>query len=235
MKKFLLALLVVGIAGLGLFINHQHTNTAHSASPAAKTFNKHQYSVDQPGSLWQIVNKQRPLPAAYVPADLVVPNVSLRLPNTDPEMSVSKQMVPDLEAMFAAAKKAGLNLQLASGYRSYDLQVVVYNQEVRQNGQAKADQESAKPGTSEHQTGLAADLEPTSRNCEIENCFADTPEGEWLVANSYKYGFIQRYQKGKEAITGYQYEPWHVRYVGKDLANEVHKNGQTLEEFFGLK
>lgn len=211
-------------------------STKKTTQTTPPSFNKKLYSTDTPGSIWWVVNKKRPLnPVNYAPPDLVTPNVPLRLSAANSEMHVSGQMAPALEQLFAAAKKDGVNLMLASGYRSYQLQVAVYNQNVAQLGQAGADEVSAHPGTSEHQTGLAADLEPTSRKCEIDVCFADTPEGKWLVANSYKYGFIIRYQKDKESVTGYNYEPWHVRYIGTDLSMEMHKEGiTTLEEFFGL-
>ena len=81
---------------------------------------------------------------------------------------------------------------------------------------------------------MAADIEPYDRRCEISDCFADTPEGKWLAKKSYKFGFILRYPKGKENLTGYRYEPWHFRYIGKELAAEINKAGQTLEQFFGL-
>lgn len=139
-----------------------------------------------------------------------------------------------LENMFTAAKSQNIDLMLASGYRSYSDQVSVYNSYVSQSGVTQADTFSARPGHSEHQTGLAADVEPLSHTCEVEQCFDATKEGLWLAANSYKYGFIIRYQKSTENITGYEYEPWHVRYVGIDLARQLHENNQTMEQFFGL-
>lgn len=200
----------------------------------ASFYNKSRYSVNDPASIWAVVNKGRVLPSDYLPANLVTPNVALRLAVSDPEMSVRKDAAIALEKLFAAAKSDSWHLMLASGYRSYTEQISVYNAEVQNNGQAGADQESARPGHSEHQTGLAADLEPSSRNCELEVCFADTVEGKWLAANAYKYGFIIRYQKDKTSLTGYAYEPWHIRYIGVDLASEINKTGQTLEQFFNL-
>lgn len=198
-------------------------------------FNKQQYSLTDPNSIWVIVNKQHPLnPIDYAPADLVFPNVPLRVPGNE-SMQVRQVTAKALEQMFATAKSQGLNLQLSSGYRSYTYQVNLYNSYVKADGQARADQESARPGYSEHQTGLAVDLEPTSRHCELETCFAETPEGKWLYANSYRYGFILRYTTTNQAVTGYESEPWHFRYVGTDLANEMHKTGVTsLEQFFGV-
>jgi zinc D-Ala-D-Ala carboxypeptidase len=169
-----------------------------------------------------------------VPAGLTVPNLPLRTNANDPEMHVQAETALAMEQMFAAAKADGLNLMLASGYRSYSEQSILYARYSAQSGVQQADTFSARPGHSEHQTGLAADIEPASRQCEVDQCFADTPEGLWLAANSYKYGFIIRYQKTTQALTGYEYEPWHVRYLSTDLAQQLHSSGQTLEQFFDL-
>jgi D-alanyl-D-alanine carboxypeptidase len=218
--------------------NTQHTskqaavNGQQAAGPVA--FDKHQRSTTDAASLWVVVNKPLPLsPITYVPADLVNPNIPLRTKGE--EMLLRKDAATALEQLAAGAKADGYNLMLASGYRSYSFQVNLYNGYVRTQGQAAADRTSARPGHSEHQTGLAADLEPTSRKCEVEACFGDLAEGKWLAANAYKYGFIIRYTADKIATTGYDYEPWHVRYVGTDLAAEMHTTGaETLEEFFDV-
>jgi D-alanyl-D-alanine carboxypeptidase len=204
------------------------------SSTTSQQFNKQQYSINQASSLWAIVNKGRSLPSTYTPAGLTVPKVPLRLSASAAEMSVRPEMAAALQTMFSDAKGQGLNFMLASGYRSYAAQSAVYSSYAAQSGAAQADTFSARPGHSEHQTGLAADVEPVSRVCEVEQCFENTPEGQWLAANSYKYGLIVRYQKGKENLTGYEYEPWHVRFVGTDLAAQIHASGQTLEQFFGL-
>jgi D-alanyl-D-alanine carboxypeptidase len=196
-------------------------------------FNKKQYSINDPVSIWAVVNKGRALPASYSPQDLLAPNVPLRLPATDPEMQIRTVAAPLLQQMFDEALKQNVHLMLSSGYRSYALQSIVYGSYVNSQGQKSADSSSAKPGHSEHQTGLAIDIEPTNRDCEVELCFANTPEGKWLAANAYKYGFIIRYQKGQEKLSGYDYEPWHVRFVGKELAAQIHTSNQTLEQFFG--
>jgi len=126
-----------------------------------------------------------------------------------------------------------ISIGALSGYRSYSTQVTVYNNEVANYGQAVADSESAKPGTSEHQTGLAVDV--GGGGCGIEDCFGTTAEGKWLAANAYNYGFIVRYTAAKQSITGYRAEPWHIRYIGSELSQEMHKeNITTLEEFFSL-
>jgi len=150
-------------------------------------------------------------------------------------MQVRKVTATALEQMFAAAKQQGIDLMLSSGYRSYAYQVSLYNGYVQTQGQATADTQSARPGYSEHQTGFAADIEPVSKECEVDPCFGTTPEGIWLAANAYKYGFIIRYTAADQKITGYEAEPWHIRYVGTALSTELHSTGvQTLEQFFGI-
>lgn len=234
---FIVSLIGVVLAHNGIAGAPAHkTDQAKSTSTApSDTFNKKQFSVDDPASLWVVVNKHRPLnPKTYAPT-LAVPNVPLRLNGSAGEMHVAAQMAPALESLFKAASAAKEPLMLASGYRSYQEQVAVYGNEVKANGQAGADRESARPGFSEHQTGLAADLEPVSRQCEVEDCFGDMPEGKWLAANAATYGFIIRYTKDNQPTTGYIYEPWHVRYVGIPLAKELKaKNIDALETFFGL-
>jgi D-alanyl-D-alanine carboxypeptidase len=205
------------------------------SSKAADTFNKSQYSLTDPTSIWVIVNKQHQLnPKDYVPQDLVFPSVPLRVPGNE-SMQLRSVTATALEKMFADAKVDGIDLMLSSGYRSYTYQVGLYNGYVQSMGQAAADTQSARPGYSEHQTGFAADVEPVSKNCELEQCFGDTPEGKWVQANSYKYGFIVRYTAGNQSITGYEAEPWHIRYIGVSLATEMHNtNVQTLEQFFNV-
>lgn len=199
-----------------------------------QVFNKTKYSIDKPGSIWWIVNKNRALPKGYVPPDLIVPSVKLRLGKDAEQMQFAGQAEIALNEMFAAAQKDGVTLVLGSGYRSEALQKEFYDSYVAKDGKEAADKYSAVPGTSEHQTGLAFDATNISEKCHLEICFADSPEGQWIKNNSYKYGFIVRYLEGKESVTGYQYEPWHLRYVGPELAAELQKTGQTMEEYFGL-
>lgn len=233
------AIVIILLVFIWFFGGHKYHRSQIVGNPSANpgqppsTFNKSLYLTDQSNSLWVMVNKGRILPSSYVPESLVVPNIPLRTSTSSEEMHVRFDMAGALQAMSSAAAKQGAYLMLASGYRSYSLQIAVYNGYVKSNGLAVADASSARPGHSEHQTGLAADLEPISRNCELDQCFENTPEGKWLAANSYKYGFIIRYPKGKEALTGYEYEPWHVRYVGVALAAQIQESSQTLEQFLG--
>jgi D-alanyl-D-alanine carboxypeptidase len=211
----------------------QNNATQSTDQPAG--FDKSQFSLTDPTSMWVIVNKKRPLkPQNYVPDDLVTPNLPLRVPGNE-SMQMRRQTSQALETLFAAAKADNTPLMVSSGYRSYTYQVSLYGKYVSDQGQATADTQSARPGYSEHQTGLAVDVEPLDQKCDVEVCFADTSAGKWIAADAYKYGFVIRYPEGKTAITGYEYEPWHIRYVGIDLATEMHnKHIATLEEFFGL-
>jgi D-alanyl-D-alanine carboxypeptidase len=169
-----------------------------------------------------------------VPPDLVATPDGI--PNTHGHPL--RQMTTDaIVELFAAAKaEAGFHLVIASGYRSYSSQTFAYNGYVSSLGQTGADATSARPGFSEHQTGMAADILDTASGCGTEGaCFGNAPAGQWLAANAWRYGFILRYPADKTPVTGYEYEPWHFRYVGTDLAAEMHTEGvTTLEEFFGL-
>ncbi len=196
-------------------------------------FNKQLYSTEDPASIWFIVNKQRALAANYVPAKLRQPAVRVRVSGSN-EMLLRDDAASAVEKLVSGAQTAGINLMLVSGYRSYGLQQSVYNGNVSRQGQAEADKTSARPGHSEHQTGLAADLGTTSRFCELDTCFGQTPEGRWLAAHAHEYGFIIRYPDNMQSVVGYSYEPWHVRYVGPELAAEMDKTGQVMEQFFGL-
>ena len=126
------------------------------------------------------------------------------------------------------AAAQGLNIWLSSGFRSYDYQNQIYNNYVARDGQAAADTYSARPGYSEHQSGLAIDVN------QIDDSFIGTPEAIWLENHCHEYGFILRYPQGKQDITGYKYESWHIRYVGTDMSYPIHDSGLTLEEYFGI-
>ena len=197
-------------------------------------FDKTQHSIDDENSIWLIVNKQRPIDLNYVPENLVKVEVDKNRSKSEEELMMRHDAAKALESLFAVAIRNDLPLMLGSGYRNSSLQEMYYSNYVSAYGQEEADMFSAKPGTSEHQTGLTADVSPIDRECYLEECFGGTPEGQWLEKNAHEYGFIIRYPKGKEDITGYQYEPWHLRFVGKNLAKEMNKTNETMEEFFGL-
>ncbi|MDD6142046.1 MAG: M15 family metallopeptidase [bacterium] len=147
---------------------------------------------------------------------------------------MSQAMRPDaaqaLEEMFAAAREDGINLSIVSGYRSYSKQSTIYSRKKAEQGQEAADRISARPGTSEHQLGLAMDLAKKG-STQLNTAFGKTDEGKWVSAHAHEYGFIVRYPEGSEDVTGYMYEPWHVRYVGKALAKELYESGLPMETF----
>lgn len=178
-----------------------------------------------------MMNKERALPSDYVPSDLVKLEVPTVLPN--PEINQLRKVASDaLTAFFEEAKKEGFTLKARSGYRSYATQDGLYRSNVAKNGQAYADKYSARPGHSEHQTGLAMDITSSSVNNQLSETFGETEEGLWVAQNAHRFGFIIRYPKGKEAITGYNYEPWHLRYVGPTLAGAIFQSTLTMEEYF---
>lgn len=207
-----------------------------SAPVATPAFDKSAFSVDDPSSIWVVVDKLRPLAdgADFVPPQLIDIPGDLQNPWGH---SLRSDTIDALEAMAAADHaEAGTTLVAQSGYRSYASQARGYSSYVSSLGQVGADATSARPGFSEHQTGLAVDILDTSSGCDLDSpCFGSSTSGSWLAANAYRFGFILRYPADKTAVTGYQYEPWHFRYVGIDLATEMHaEHVETLEEFFGL-
>lgn len=199
------------------------------AAPAAK------HSLTDPASPWVVVNKHRPLsPAGYVPADLVPPRV--RLATSGESALLNSTTAGAAEKMFAAAAAAGVVITLASGYRSFNTQISTYNRWVNAEGQAAADTASARPGYSEHQTGWSFDIGDGSGRDSFTPAFANQPAAGWVKANAHLFGFVVRYPWMLHEITGYYYEPWHLRYVGVEAAGDMHTRGiATLEEYFGLE
>lgn len=193
---------------------------AASTSPAAA-----RPSVESsPESLRCLVNKMRPFAQKdWAPSDLV-----------DFEgQQLRAEAAQAARTMMDAAKAEGVTLTVSSAYRSYAVQQQTYQHWVSVNGQKVADQLSARPGYSEHQTGLAIDFS-SPEGCRLEECYEDTRAGRWLAKNAQNYGFILRFPKGQQAVTGYLFEPWHYRYLGKDLtARYVASGTNTLEEFLG--
>ncbi|VEF48061.1 peptidase M15B and M15C DD-carboxypeptidase VanY/endolysin [Bacillus freudenreichii] len=180
-----------------------------------------------------LVNKTFALPSDYVPDDLIRPKVDFSFGNQDIEKSYLRKEAADaLEKMFKAAKNEGILLYASSGYRSYDRQNGVFQAEVNKSGETKAAQAVAVPGTSEHQTGLAMDITSESVQHLLVQEFENTSEGKWLKDNAHRFGYILRYPKGKEDVTGYQFEPWHFRYVGEKAAKIIYERNWTLEEYF---
>lgn len=224
-------------------VNATHLTPKKTVSPVAKSmslpkpapvppplppeFNKETYSTTDPSSLWFVANKKHPLPADYIPSDLITGASGY---------TYSAKVDADLRAMLQAAASQNIHLEINSAYRSYTTQVSLYNSYVAQYGQASADTFSARPAFSEHQTGLALDINDSLNTaCQFADCSEGINGATWLAMHANEYGFIIRYTKQNTATTGYEPEPWHVRYVGHALASELQKDGVTsLEDFFGI-
>lgn len=221
LKKTLGAIATALALGLSLSASVQAT--------AVEGFDTTQHSLTDANSPWVVVNKKNPLnPINYVPADLVTPKLfnagGLRL---------SKPAADAFVLMAKAGKAAGAgSISIASGYRSYTRQVAVHDEDVRKFGLFAGEKLAARPGFSEHQTGLAVDVWAPGQGCRIRVCFATTKAGKWLKANAWQYGFIIRYPDGSYPTTGYQFEPWHLRYVGVELSTEMHNTKVTILEKF---
>lgn len=177
-----------------------------------------------------LVNRSNRLEKNYVPQSLRIPNVKFAS-FADPNVKkMDTSAASALESLFDAAKKDGITLLAVSGYRDYSYQEMLYDRKASAVGKTEADKYVAQPGASEHQTGLAMDV--GSNECAtLEQSFDKTQAYKWIESNCYKYGFIIRYPKGKENITGYNYEPWHIRYVGISPASEIFQRHITLEEY----
>lgn len=189
-------------------------------------------SLSSSASAWVVVNKQRPYePSGYTPSGLVTPNVRYA-----GGQLLRAEAATAVQAMFDDAGSAGVPMSIVSGYRSFATQAALYDTRLRERGRSYTDAWIARPGHSEHQSGLALDIGPVgAAGCSTHTCLGNTPQGRWLAENSWRYGFIVRYQAGQETVTGYNAEPWHVRYVGVPLATDYHRDGWTsLEDYAGL-
>lgn len=185
-----------------------------------------QYNYKDSNSIFVLVNKENKLEDGYVPTDLVEINHNL----VNKPIQMRSEAAEALTNMIAEGKANGLSLLLSSGYRNSDSQETLYSDEVSTRGEGI--NYVAPPGTSEHETGLAIDITSNKIGCKLEDIFETTDEGKWLRDNAHRFGFILRYPKNKEEITGYLYEPWHFRYVGVELANILYDKGITLEEYY---
>jgi len=189
--------------------------------------------VENPYDILVLVNKNYALPDDYEPTDLVVPDVRFPFDEDDPKKQLRKEAADALEELFSNADEAGIALFAQPGYRSYDRQEAIFASNVDQHGEEHANTYSARAGESEHQTGLVMDVTSEKIGFDLTTEFGETDEGKWIKEHAHDYGFIIRYPEGKENITQYQYEPWHLRYVGKRAAKEITENNLTLEEYLG--
>ncbi|MCC3866170.1 M15 family metallopeptidase [Terrisporobacter petrolearius] len=207
---------VGGINPLAGLSNHKNSYISENSANASTKNSKY----------LMLVNKKKTLNLDYEPENLVKPNVKFLSSTSEESRQMDETAAKALEELFQGAKEENITLLGSSAYRSYKSQVRVLNDEISSKGVNYANKYVAKPGKSEHQSGLSIDVTNEAR------CFDKTsPEAQWLANNAHRFGFILRYLEGKEDITGYNYEPWHIRYVGKDAAKEIHERNITLEEY----
>jgi D-alanyl-D-alanine carboxypeptidase len=240
-----IAVAALGFFGLPRFISDEMAkipqtvqNIANQVQPKPPTiFDPPKYSLEDADSIWVVVNKQRQIsPLRYKPENLVFPNFPRPKTQNPFGLELREEAATAAVAMAQAMKEEGSGtLVLNSGFRTYKNQQGLYNRTRDTRGLDVAEKLSARPGHSEHQLGLAADFSARGQGCVIMVCFGTTKAGKWLEQNAYEYGFILRYPKGFKEVTGFQYEPWHFRYVGVELATELKTKGiKTLEEFWDL-
>ncbi|MDM5250571.1 M15 family metallopeptidase [Lysinibacillus sp. G4S2] len=240
--------LIVSIFVVYNYKNNQKSKASDEQQPTTEQTEKDSLATEKPEKTTEkpVKPEQQPDENGYLPnqtlptdptyingvllANKIYPLPSTFAPGENPEARQA------LDKMLAAAKQQGFDLAAFSGYRSFDYQTKLYNNYVNRDGQAAADRYSARPGYSEHQTGLAFDIgERGKEDLWLTEEFGETPAGQWLMTNAQDFGFILRFPKDKEDITGYMYESWHYRYVGIDKAKEIKKQNITLEEYLGVK
>lgn len=185
-----------------------------------------------PKSITAYINKEYCLSKDYVPDNLVVPNITFDITGNSERKLMRVEAALAIEKMFVTALEEGFTLYGISGYRSYERQKEIFLNNIVHKGKKHTLKYSAAPGTSEHQTGLAMDVSSKSVRYKLVTSFAKCKEGKWLSDNAHKFGFIIRYPKNQYDVTGYAYEPWHIRYVGEDLANYLYTNNMTLDEYY---
>ncbi|WP_252311525.1 D-alanyl-D-alanine carboxypeptidase family protein [Sinobaca sp. H24] len=209
-------------------------DTDEETKPEAPSLNE-EGVVEDPEAVDMIVNRDYHLSSDYEPEDLIQADIRYASPGDDPKNLIREPAAAPLEQLFADAESTGHELYAISGYRSYERQDIIFTQNAERDGEEQANTYSAKPGESEHQSGLAMDVSSRTVGNQLNTDFGDTPEGRWIAENAHKYGFIVRYPEDKTDITGYQYEPWHLRYVGEELSEELYEENLTLEEYYGLE
>ena len=226
----ILSILVVLVSSFNIAVSKelerieiQRTNILSYNSEAIKQAKENNKDVSE------YVEGKKPL---YIDG-IVIVNKDYKLPKNY-KSPREQEALNAFEKMKKDASKEGIALNIRSGYRSYNTQISLFNRYAQNDGREVANTYSAKPGNSEHQTGLALDITNRNTNLAPGSWFDNTPEAKWLYENAYKYGFILRYPEGKEHITGYIYESWHYRYVGVEHSENFNMNNLTLEEYVGL-
>ena len=235
MKYIIYSLLgILIIAALYLTITHKDAGSeAADSKDEPNSLIHEEKAADIKGNeeMLILVNKTNELPQNYKPSDLS--RVNAYAPGRDDSTRYMRKEASDsINKMLEDVKAFGMDMVITTAYRSYNLQKIIFENNVKKSGSVEeANKTSAKPGQSEHQTGLAADLSSSKLDYALDTKFGDLDEGKWISENSWKYGFILRYPEDKTEITGYSYEPWHIRYVGKEFAKFIKDNNLTLEEF----
>lgn len=237
-NKFSIFVLIMLCSTLGVkqvdLVTNNNNNNNNQKTNIQKIDNKNNLEdVSVFNSNIVLVNRENVLGKDNYIKEFKIPNVEF-IANGDPNVrKMEKDSAEALERLFNAAKNDNIILLGVSGYRDYYYQEKLYNDKVDRSGKEEADKYVAQAGESEHQTGLAMDI-LSDEYTTLDEGFKNTKAYSWIVENCYKYGFIIRYPEGKELITGYDYEPWHIRYVGKEAAKQIASNGITLEEYLNI-
>lgn len=211
-------------------LNHRADNEQNGTFKLSGSYVTYYASTEptpNPGSVDMLVNKRFYLSESFVPSELVEMSVQYATKG----VQMSSAAYEAFKRMADAMKEQGLSMYASSTYRDYAYQSELYNSYVKRDGEETADTFAARPGFSEHQTGLTADLATSSGGLTK---FGDSEEYQWMLSNAYRYGWILRYPEGKESLTGYEAEPWHWRYIGEELAAKVYQSGLTYDEYYLL-
>ncbi len=238
----ILAVILTGFTDMFLDTNSKPELTPSAQGKTESTPSVHAKQIDDsihvdvnPESISVLVNNLHKLPESYSPPDLIYVDIPFVFQDKTEKRKMRAEAAGAIKDLYTDAKEQGISLLGVSAYRSHATQTALFQSYVRKDGYEEAKTYSALPGTSEHETGLAIDVTGGDGKCPAEDCFGGTKEAIWLEENAADYGFIIRYPKGKKAITGYQYEPWHLRYVGKSIALIIMNKGITLEEYFHVQ
>lgn len=235
MALFLILLLLLVIFTVGCGEKADDTDSPKGKTPSESEQNPSESSTgeakpEQNQEFLILINKTNPVDSTYAPEDLA----SIQYFATDRSKEgrfMRAEAAAQFETLVEAAAKEGYELVMTTAYRSYGFQNTLYTNYVERYGEEEANTFSAKPGQSEHQSGLAVDVSSPVVDYALSDDFGETAEGTWMAEHAHEYGFILRFPLGKEEITGYQYEPWHLRYVGQPAADRIYEQGITLEEY----
>ena len=233
-RVFLCILLAVsvifGMSGCGSKNADENGTSAQSEKTQMDPEKAAQLREDEANGLFFLVNKEHHVDKEYVPDDLE-PIKYYAADRNKYTRFMRAEAAEHFHELVEAAAAEGIDIVMTTAYRSYEFQEVLWNNYVAQKGEEEANKTSARPGESEHQTGLAVDLSTSEIDYRNSSDFADTAAGRWVAENAHKFGFILRFPEGKSDITGYSYEAWHLRYVGMTAAADIDEQDLTLEEY----